>query len=761
MLFDLLWCAQFVFFPFLLKQKNGYTAKLPELASHWLPFVLRPYPSHRKARLMATTSETHAARQAHIERTHHPLAFTLSQPAKSVLCTFKMSILPKVLSRAEIYLFVLLHILFFVLKAYGYAIFEVDSTRAEWSVVLKFTAISIPSGLMSLLLVFFNGQCFSRYCSLYDHCMGMHGTVQEFAQLSAVHAIADPAKRWDATRYLLASVMILYMKVTDIARNKRPSVDPEDWERLLLSEHEWLEGPSYAPSAAAKADMLASTPRPAGGPPATLMQMPPILLPEEVRILKRCRGRESQVLQIWSLEVMWKAYSQSGAENHFRLVEQVVLECRKHTGAIPNILNNPIPFPYYHLMVCLMWSNYVLYSVTFLELDSLLTPVAMFLIVATTTGVRELSSALANPFGDDEVDFNSSSFIHGIRDLATFLTHPDFNIKWQHPDTQHPPANVHTGAQSGNAHLFPQPAHYVPPVSYPPLEMVSTHTGDVRMEVYTQLPSLPGLPEPSHLPELPPLPELPAELPAGLPGNTSQTPEAYHWEVEQTLAEQNAQIEYLRRLITNYVPANESSQQLASPPTLGQFGAASSSPEILEAMAGHTRADPAQPSHEALQPRDGTSLGANPAAPDTLCGPPRTRAALSNVKAGANCGSSSAGSKGPSFSAVPASKVAALAPVNRPLPCMKSADTQSKPTAAGDGRGPPKPTVASEQRPATAPLMTKGTAQNVEKAAPRLTKPRTADTLEEAEGGKVRWRPAPPVPKQPSGGNKPSTVRPA
>ena len=324
------------------------------------------------------------------------------RPPQSVCCTFKISILPKVLIRWEIYFFTLLHIAFFVLKQQGYTMFMLaEDSNGPWAFPLQFSAISIPSGLMSLLLVFFNGQCYTRYVNLYQACTAMGGSVQELAQLSATHAMATPDARWDATRYLLASVMMVYMKVTDIAASRSPTIDPEDWERLTQSEEEWLNGST---GGAGKG----------GGP----IKAPPILLPHEVVVLKQCKGNESQVLQIWCLDAMWKvperpslklrnafrqhavhalslrctsqaaesrvllslhwqAYQYSGAQHSFFQIEETVLNCRRATAGIPNILNNPIPFPYYHALVALMWTNYTLYAVTFLELESWLTPVAM------------------------------------------------------------------------------------------------------------------------------------------------------------------------------------------------------------------------------------------------------------------------------------------------------------------------------------------------------------------------------------------------
>ena len=230
-------------------------------------------------------------RQRALDKVSHPLAYSLDKPLKSVCCTFKISILPKVLWRLEVYFFTLLHIIFFLLKQQGYTIFMVAEGPSDpWGFPLKFSAISIPSGLMSLLLVFFNGQCYTRYVNLYQACTAMGGSVQELAQLSATHAMATPDVRWDAARFLLASVMMVYMKVTDIAANRSPCIDPEDWDRLTQTEDEWLSG---SPMGGAAKGAGAS-------------KAPPILLPHEVATLKQCKGNESQVLQIWCLDAMWK-----------------------------------------------------------------------------------------------------------------------------------------------------------------------------------------------------------------------------------------------------------------------------------------------------------------------------------------------------------------------------------------------------------------------------------------------------------------------
>lgn len=300
---------------------------------------------------------------------------------------------------------------------------------SDWTIALEFAAVAIPSSLMTLLLVFFNNQCFTRYTQLYGACTGMAGAVQELAQATSVHLAAVPEARWDACRYALASVMVVYLKVVDLAQNRPQRLDDEDWQRLVLSEEVRL-----ASSPSTSSPTLGLTPRPWPRPRAQAWlglegaSMPALLTPEEVLILKSCEGKETQVLQMWSLDVLFRFYQavgsdgNSGAHGHnFFTVQDILLNLRRSLATIPNLMDMPVPFPYYHALVLLMFSCFGLYAIAFLDINSYLTPVAMFLITFCCTAVRELSSALANPFGEDEVDFNASKFMHKLRKVISFL----------------------------------------------------------------------------------------------------------------------------------------------------------------------------------------------------------------------------------------------------------------------------------------------------------------------------------------------------
>jgi len=157
---------------------------------------------------------------------------------------------------------------------------------------------------------------------------------------------------------------------------------------------------------------------------------PPLLTDEEKEILRSKKGNlPTLLLQTWALRAAREGYKRCGVEAPiYGQLQSTVLELRRCCASITNQLALPIPFPYYHALVMLMMINFALYCVAFLVLESWATPLAMFLICLVTTGVREVSCALANPFGTDEVDFPVQKYIADMRALVSALCN---QIEWQ------------------------------------------------------------------------------------------------------------------------------------------------------------------------------------------------------------------------------------------------------------------------------------------------------------------------------------------
>ena len=345
-----------------------------------------------------------------------------------------------------------------------------------------------------------------------------------------------------------------------------------------------------------------------------------------------------------------------------------------------------------------------------------------FLIVASTTAVRELSSALANPFGDDEVDFNSTRFVNALRGVASFLAHPDSLSKWQL--SQAPPAPP----------APPNLSAAQPPAYYNALANTAHH----QQHQYGQYHSAPPAYEAQVYSQ-------PAEM-AEVQGSTETTSHAAvaleyeRIEVERTLAEQHAQVAQLQRMV------EQLSREVAppEPPQAEAVAVPYEMPPPVHAAAGQPpqqlpplrkpfrqpfqRIDesPDAAPHDAVPPQQGESV----------VGPPRGGGLPGNVRAGADCGASLPScTQAAATTLVPAATSASSSP---PAARAAAAPEIGSNQSAGVDRN-----IAPAARPdAAAPMRT---------IKPLPAKPLPSYTLEEAEGGKARWRAAPPVPSKAGG----------
>lgn len=388
------------------------------------------------------------------------------------------TMLPLIAARWELWLYFLVHtglvVLFRLAKHDKFGLKEIalePDYEAPWNI------IKVPTALLTFFLVFFNGKCYERFCGYYNAHCGIGGRLQQLSGQTLSSWPNNPAERWEAMRYLIASACVVYFKVSDPPGAPRP-IEDEEWLRLLSDEGEWLR---YGRNIC-----------------------PPLLTKDEVEVLKSYKGNMQMLLQTWGLRELRNGCRTvlGGVEGEIIYVEmeREVFELRSNCAFISNNLAMPIPFPYFHalntlLMVidgpacpaaaspqsppprCLRlrrahaaaWPrvsscpaprrplvsclpcmhvvlacrplpertpperpsavppraraqiNYSLYTYAFLYYDSVLTPLMLFLVIVVTLGMREVSSALSNPFGEDEVDFPIHKYIMNIRGLISGL----------------------------------------------------------------------------------------------------------------------------------------------------------------------------------------------------------------------------------------------------------------------------------------------------------------------------------------------------
>jgi len=111
-----------------------------------------------------------------------------------------------------------------------------------------------------------------------------------------------------------------------------------------------------------------------------------------------------------------------------------VMKIRSAAYEVRSMLGMPVPMPYFHALNLLQNVNYAFYTVALLNMESNLTPLILFIIILITVGMREVAAALANPFGEDDVDFPVHKWISQLRGTA-LCVHPS-NVPVTLPDTE-------------------------------------------------------------------------------------------------------------------------------------------------------------------------------------------------------------------------------------------------------------------------------------------------------------------------------------
>ena len=100
---------------------------------------------------------------------------------------------------------------------------------------------------------------------------------------------------------------------------------------------------------------------------------------------------------------------------------------RRSASAIVNMLAQPVPFPYFHILTLMIVVilTIISYGLTFLG-NPVLIFVVFFLAAASLIGLKEVAVALSDPFGEDAVDFEVDKFISAsYRDCLALLADND------------------------------------------------------------------------------------------------------------------------------------------------------------------------------------------------------------------------------------------------------------------------------------------------------------------------------------------------
>merc|ERR1712048_772484 len=120
------------------------------------------------------------------------------------------------------------------------------------------------------------------------------------------------------------------------------------------------------------------------------------------------------VLQ-WAMELMrLETKAPEGRDDMLCGFYSRIYRVRRCQAHVVQTMLWPMPFQYFHIMNLMLALNLVLWAYSLGCQDSYFAPVIYAFVQMMFQGIRELSTALSDPFGDDEVDFPVNDWMMGL-----------------------------------------------------------------------------------------------------------------------------------------------------------------------------------------------------------------------------------------------------------------------------------------------------------------------------------------------------------
>jgi len=280
----------------------------------------------------------------------------------TVLMRWRGTIMPAVLFRPVIWILMFFHIALLYLH-----IQRPDVTMP----VLPWKLTATPTSLLVFFLVFYSGNCYTRYYAFYSKCTGMGGCVMAWVGLLRVYLPKAGVKTlWNLSRHAVASVYVLYFQLAGGASDGGKLVTDQEWSVLLQTK---------------------------------------LLSQEEVAKLKGYRGFKPFLLQVWAMRAVsdhLAADSSKAAGAALGPFQAQALALRANCADIVNTMTQPIPFPYFHTLTLMLSLNLLLIAYAMIEFATIMSIPVFFIVCLVLLGLKETAVALSDPFGGDDVDFN-------------------------------------------------------------------------------------------------------------------------------------------------------------------------------------------------------------------------------------------------------------------------------------------------------------------------------------------------------------------
>lgn len=279
---------------------------------------------------------------------------------------FKSTIIPMVVDGPEFWLFLILNIFICVMRHMGLFNPEIFHLDLPWDLT------GTTGSLMTFFVVFYNSHVFGRYTKLYTLTKTMLECAVKVAAMLRV-CIPDERIHWKICKYVMASILIFLFERTQ--GDEADPISKIEWDQLLaldLLTEEEIEN-----------------------------------LQQHCISLHQCDSAYPSFFPIqWSMELLRhvteEPLDRDDMLSSFYGTIYKVWDCQ---ARIKETLELPMPFPYFHIMNLMLMLNLFLWAYSLGCQDSFWAPIIYMFVQMMFQGIRELSTALSDPFGSDDVDF--------------------------------------------------------------------------------------------------------------------------------------------------------------------------------------------------------------------------------------------------------------------------------------------------------------------------------------------------------------------
>lgn len=303
---------------------------------------------------------------------------------KSVF-TYSSTVFELVLKKSEFWAYILWNLLATTICIYW--VKDGDIQQFEWE------AATVMQYVMTFFVTFYNDRCFERYHEMYPACQDFMDAVVCFVQEMNASLWHEELQsyRIACTKYLLAVVYEYYMIVCG------GKLSNKSWQLLinkgLLTDEEAATLENYP------------------GGQATLVICSWVLFIMRAAVAHDC---------LWSRPADGTNRHQQSVHIYNRHSRHI-MTMLKAAHRIGYMMALPIPFAYYHLMNLILALNILLLATFPALFRSYWTVLPFFVALLIYMGLREVSTALADPFNKDPVDFPIPAFISQTFDRAVCL----------------------------------------------------------------------------------------------------------------------------------------------------------------------------------------------------------------------------------------------------------------------------------------------------------------------------------------------------